>query len=102
MHGAIPGLANLVPAISTSGWEAGEAGDTETARNCDAQLIAASRIMNIAGGGGANAASFSGMKSALKIMGVLDSDTVSRPLRPLTDEEKQRIPAILKELDLLN
>ncbi len=102
VHGAIPGLANHVPAISTRGWEAGEAGDTDTARNCDAQLIAASRIMNIAGGGGANAASFSGMKSALKIMGVLDSDTVSRPLRPLTDEEKQRIPAILKELDLLN
>ena len=35
-------------------------------------------------------------------MGVLDSDTVSRPLRPLTEEEKQGIPAILEELGLAN
>jgi len=102
VHGAIPGLANLVPAISSRGWEAGEAGDAEIARECDALLVAASKIAKVAGGGGPNAASFSGMKSALKMMGVIDSDTVSRPLRPLTDEEKQRIPAILKELDLLN
>ena len=40
------------------------------------------------------------MKSALKLMGVLDSDTVSRPLRPLTEQEKEGIPSILKEMGL--
>ena len=98
----IPGIANLVPGVCASGWEAGEAGDAETVRDCNAKLIVATKIQRVATGGSATAASFAGMKAALKIMGVLDNDTVSRPMRPLTAEEKQRIPAILKELDLLN
>lgn len=100
--GVIPGIANLVPGACSRGWEAGESGDAETIRDCNAQLIVASKIQQVATGGSATAASFAGMKSALKLMGVLDDDTVSRPMRPLTAEEKQRIPAILKELDLLN
>lgn len=102
VHGVIPGLANLVPAISSRGWEAGEAGDMDLVRRYDKLLMTASRIGEIATGGGKNAASFSGMKSALKLMGIIDSDTVSKPLRPLTDHEKQRIPDLLAELDLLN
>ena len=102
VHGVIPGIANLVPGVCASGWEAGEAGDAETVRDCNAKLIVATKIQRVATGGSATAASFAGMKAALKLMGVLDNDTVSRPMRPLTAEEKQRIPAILKELDLLN
>ena len=33
-------------------------------------------------------------------MGVIDHDITSRPFRPLTDEEKAEIPAILEELGL--
>ena len=101
-HGVIPGIANLVPAACSRGWEAGESGDAETVRECNAQLIVATKIQRVATGGSATAASFAGMKSALKLMGVLDHDTVTRPMRSLTAEEKQQIPAILKELDLLN
>lgn len=102
VDGVIPGIANLVPKASAEGWEAGEAGDKETVKKCNAKLLAAGKIALLAKGGGATAASFSGMKSALKIMGILDNDTVSRPMRPLTDEEKQGIPAILEELGLSN
>ncbi len=101
-HGVIPGIANLVPAVASSGWEAGEAGDVETSRACNAQLMVAGGLARIAKGGGPNSASFSGMKSALKIMGILDHDTVSRPMRSLTEEEKQQVPPILKKLGLLN
>ena len=101
-QGVIPGIANLVPAIAVRGWEAGEAGDQETARECDAMLVVAAKVMHLSKGGGPNAASLSGMKSALKLMGVIDQDTMSRPLTPLTEEEKQQIPAILKELELAN
>ena len=101
-HGVIPGIANLVPGISVRGWEAGEAGDLETAHESEAKLVVASKVMRLSNGGGANAASLSGMKSALKLMGVIDQDNMSRPLRPLTDEEKQQIPAILDELGLTN
>ena len=100
-HGAIPGIANLVPAIASRGWEAGEVDDADTVHECDARLMIATRIQRLAKGGGPNAASFSGLKSALKMMGILDDDTVSRPLRPLTEDEKQQIPPILEELGLL-
>ena len=102
VHGVIPGIANLVPRATARGWEAGEAGDAATIRECNAQLLLATRVAKLAGGGSPNAASYSGMKSALKIMGVIDHDTVSRPFRPFTDEEKQQIPPILRELGLLN
>ena len=99
-HGVIPGIANLVPAIVSRGWEAGEAGDVEAARDYQARIMAATRVTQLADGGGPNAASFSGMKSALKLMGVIESDTVTRPLRPLTANEKQGIPPILEELGM--
>ena len=100
VHGVIPGIANLVPAVCARGWEAGEAGDADTARECNAQLIKAQKVGAVAKGGGANAASFGGMKAALKHMGVIEHDTISRPFRPLTDEEKAQIPPILDELGL--
>ena len=100
VHGVIPGVANLVPGVCARGWEAGEAGDTDAVRECNAQLLKAQKVGAVAQGGGANAASFGGMKAALKHMGVIDHDTMSRPFRPLTDEEKEQIPPILEELGL--
>ena len=101
-HGVIPAIANLVPAVAARGWEAGEAGDRDTARRCDAMLMLATKIQGLANGGGPNSSVLSGLKSALKIMGVIDGDRVTRPMRNLTDDEKRNIPAILKELGLLN
>ncbi len=40
-------------------------------------------------------------KAALKMMGVLESDTVRAPLAPMTDANRDRMRAILKECDLL-
>ena len=100
--GVIPAIANLVPKASVQGWEAGEAGDVETARECNAQLMLATKIARLARSGSATSASLSGMKSALKLMGILESDVVTRPMRSLTEEEKQQIPDILGELGLSN
>ncbi len=100
VHGVIPGIANLVPDACARGWEAGEAGDADTVRECNAQIIRAQKVGAVARGGGANAASFGGMKTALKHMGVIEHDITSRPFRPLTDEEKAQIPPILDEMGL--
>lgn len=102
VHGVIPGIANLVPAVCARGWEAGESGDTETVRECNAALLTAQKVGAVAQGGGANAASFGGMKSALKHMDIIEHDTTTRPFRQLTDEEKAQIPPILEELGLTN
>ena len=102
VEGVIPAVANLVPKACAQGWEAGERGDADTVKKCNAQLVTVGKVPQLAQGGGPNAAILSGMKSALKLMGVLDSDTVSRPLRPLTEPEKAGLPAILQELGLSN
>ena len=99
-HGVIPGIANLAPAAVSMAWEAGEAGEAHAARELQAKVVLATGVTRLARGGGPNAASLSGMKAALRIMGVIDHDTVSRPLRPLTEEEKAGIPPILNELGL--
>ena len=99
-HGVIPNIANLVPAITSASWEAGEAGEIEKAREFDAKLVVALKVQKLAKGGGPNAAVLSGVKSALMALGVIDHDHVSRPLRSLTDDEKLLIPDILKELGL--
>ena len=96
----IPGLSNLVPAIISKAWEAGEAGDVDGAREYDAKVMAATQVTRLASGGSFDAARFSGMKAALKLMGILEHDTVARPFRALTKEEKRPIPGILKELGL--
>jgi len=100
-HGVIPGIGNLVPDMVSRAWGAGEAGEAERASEYNAKLMLATKIQRLAKGGGPNAAQYSGMKSALKIMGILEHDTITRPLRPLTPEEKEPIPTILKELGLL-
>ncbi len=99
-HGVIPGIGNLVPEVVSGAWNAGEAGDTKRASEYDAKLLLAMEIQRLAKGGSVNAAQYAGMKSALKIMGVLEHDNVTRPLRSLTQEEKQPIPVILRELGL--
>jgi 4-hydroxy-tetrahydrodipicolinate synthase len=99
-HGAIPGLGNLVPRFASKAWEAGEAGDAEAAMRWTAKLREAGRIESLARGGGAFAARLSGIKSALKLMGVIDDDAVTRPQRPLTPGEKAQIPPLLEELGL--
>ena len=42
----------------------------------------------------------SGLKSELKLMGILENDFVSRPFRNITEQEKLGLPDILKELGL--
>ena len=99
-HGVIPGIANLVPAAVSAAWQAGESGDAEGARRHDSEILSANRVTRLAKGGGPNGSVLSGLKSSLKVLGVLDNDHVGRPLRPLTQEEKAAIPSILADLGL--
>ncbi|MBM3944456.1 MAG: dihydrodipicolinate synthase family protein, partial [SAR202 cluster bacterium] len=88
-HGVIPGIANLIPEISAKGWEAGTAGDWDTAKKYDARIMLADKVQKLGRSGCAQASIYSGMKSALKMMGVIDHDTVTRPLQPLSETERE-------------
>ena len=96
-HGVIPGVANLAPAGAAAAWEAGARGDEEAADRSLAEVLTAARVMQLGRGGGASVA---GLKSALKLLGIIEHDTASAPMRPLSDEEKSRLPPLLAQLGL--
>ncbi len=98
-HGIIPGIANLAPGSVSGAWEAGRSGDEETAARCHHETLAATRVTRIRAGGSAGAG-FSGIKCALKLMGIIEHDTVSAPFRGLDEAERERIPPLLEELGL--
>ena len=98
-HGIIPGIANLAPRSLSAAWEAGQRDDQETAGRCLDQVLAATRVTRIQAGGSAGSG-FSGLKCALKVMGIIEHDTVSAPFRGLDEAEKEKIPALLEETGL--
>lgn len=101
-HGVIPAIGNLIPKITSTMWESGKSGDHNTAKQLNSKLIQTTKIRDLPKGGGFDSANLASMKAALKMMGIIKHDFMSRPLRRLTDEEKQGIPEILRELDLLD
>lgn len=101
-HGVIMGLSNVAPAVVSRAWEAGESDDTEGVKNGINEMTIANNLMNLpAAGGSYNAKCISALKSALKAIGIIEHATVTRPFRPLSEEESQPIPEILKSLGLI-
>lgn len=100
VHGAVAGTANVLPEATVKAFEAGEKGDMEEAIKWDNKLDLLAKLPALAKGGSPIARNLGAMKAALKIMGIIDHDTLTRPLRSLSDEEKKGIPAILTEMGL--
>ena len=94
-HGVIPGVANLAPRSVAGEWEAGQCGAHEAVLCHHAITLHAAGAMALGSG---PSGSFGGLKAALKLLGVIDHDTLTAPLRPLTEEQKARIPALLNKL----
>ena len=96
-HGVVPSLANLAPASVAGEWEAGERGDGEAALRHHGNSLAAARLTTLGSG---QSGSFAGLKAALTLLGVIDHDTLTAPMRPLTDDQKALIPDLLKTIGL--
>jgi 4-hydroxy-tetrahydrodipicolinate synthase len=96
-HGVVPSIANLTPASVAGEWEEGERGDSEATLRHHATTMRAARIADLGSG---QAGHFGALKTALKLLGVIDHDTLSAPMRALTDEQKAQIPELLKKLGL--
>lgn len=100
--GLVPGLGNVDPAGYKRLYEAARAGDWETARTEQDRLARLFDIVfvetpSVSGG----AAGLGAFKTALQVMGVLDSNTMSQPMETLGDTETQRIRAIVESVGLI-
>lgn len=100
--GLVPGLGNVDPAGYKRLYEAARAGDWETARTEQDRLAKLFDIVfvetpSVSGG----AAGLGAFKTALQVMGVLDSNTMSQPMETLGDTETQRIRSIVESVGLI-
>jgi 4-hydroxy-tetrahydrodipicolinate synthase len=91
--GAVPGTANLVPALHVALYDAARRRDVEQTRALQRQVLDLTRI---AGFG----APIACLKAALELMGVCQA-TACAPLQAVSDEARWGIEAILRRHELL-
>lgn len=101
--GSVPGLANVDPDGYVRLHRAAVGGDWPTARREQDRLTRLFRIVDAADPATAAGATrgVGAFKTALAILGVIDSNSVSLPMRPLDDDETQRVRLELAEAGLL-
>jgi 4-hydroxy-tetrahydrodipicolinate synthase len=102
-HGVVPGLANVDPAGYVRLWNAAKAGDWVAARKEQERLCRLFEIVWVASGrvsGGATGVG--GFKTAMRSLGVIDTNVMARPRAPLNENEAQKIDEVLRSVGLLN
>lgn len=100
--GLVPGLGNVDPAGYKRLYEASIAGDWEAARKEQDRLAQLFNIVfvetpSVSGG----AAGLGAFKTALQVMGILESNTMSQPMETLGEAEADRIRSILADVNLI-
>ncbi len=101
-HGVVPGLGNVDPAGYVRLWDAAQRGDWPAARAEQARLC---RLFEIVWLGtprtSPGASGVGGFKTAMRRLGIIDTNVMARPQRVLNDEEAAKIDAILRATGLL-
>jgi 4-hydroxy-tetrahydrodipicolinate synthase len=98
-HGAIPSTSNIAPRACVGTYEAARRGDMASANLYQERVIATRSIASVVQGS-TQGAILAGMKSALKLMGVIKSARVSGPFRTASADEEARIGQLIEELEL--
>ncbi len=101
--GIVPGLGNVDPAGYRRLFDAATAQDWDTARAEQERLQKLFSILSQATPGrvGITSGVIGGYKTALREMGVIESNAMAVPFQPLNDEEAARIRTILVEVGLV-
>ena len=101
-QGVVPGLANVDPKGYVKLWRLTQAGQWDEARKEQERLCRLFEIVWISlGRTSAGSAGVGAFKTAMQILGIIDTNTMARPQRSLTTEEAAAIKAILRETGLL-
>ncbi len=101
-HGVVPGLANVDPHGYVRLWDAAQRGDWVAARKEQERLCKLFEIVWVAQGrvsGGASGVG--GFKTAMRSLGIIDTNVMPRPRQALNDTETTKIDAILRSTGLL-
>jgi 4-hydroxy-tetrahydrodipicolinate synthase len=102
-HGAVPGLANVDPAGYVRLWDAAERGDWATAKREQERLC---HLFEIVRCGlprtSTGAAGVGGFKTAMQVLGIIETNLMARPQRTLNDDESAAVATILRGVGLLS
>lgn len=100
--GVVPGLGNVDPHGYRRLFDASVNGDWDTARAEQARLAELFAIIRQATPGrvGFTSSALGGFKTALRELGVIDTNIMATPMTPLNDEEAGRIRAVLEQAGL--
>lgn len=98
--GAVPGLGNVDPASYVRMDRAARAGDWETVRKEQDRLAALFEIVFVPTEEVGPAAGVGAFKTALQVMGLFDTNTMSLPMQALGGQDRERIRAIVEAAGL--
>lgn len=98
--GSVPGLGNVDPHGYQRLTAAALAGDWVTARAEQDRLVRLFEIVSVPEGASGDAAGVGAFKTALRLLGIIDTNVMSSPMRSLTDDETARIGKILERAGL--
>lgn len=95
--GVVPGLGNVDPAGYRRLYDAAKVGDWDVAKAEQARLTALFAIIGQSTPGrvGFTSSALGGFKTALRELGVIETNMMATPMTPLNDEEAGRIREIL-------
>lgn len=98
--GSVPGLGNVDPAGYVKQWDFYQAGDWEGVRKEQDRLADLMTIVQVKGvqGFGAGIGAF---KTALRELGVFETNEMPRPVAPLEGENVEHVRSVLKKVGLL-
>lgn len=99
--GAVPGLANVSPEPFVEQWRAAQAGDWDTVRLLQDELADLMRIVAVTSGVSGYGAGVGAFKTALQLMGVISTNTMTEPVAALEGENVRAIASVLEEAGLL-
>lgn len=102
-HGSVPGLGNVDPAGYVRLHEASERGDWAAARAEQDRLVELFRIVDAADPATTMGSTrgVGGFKTALALLGIIETNNVSLPMRPLDEAETARVRTQLEASGLL-
>lgn len=101
-HGMVPGLGNVDPAGYVRLYDAARRGDWAVARAEQERLCRLFEIVRIgAGRVSPGASGVGGFKTAMRAMGVIDTNIMAAPRAALNEAEAAKVAAILRDVGLL-
>ncbi|WP_163272137.1 dihydrodipicolinate synthase family protein [Chelativorans alearense] len=101
-HGVVPGLGNVDPRGYVRLWDLCQAGDIAAARAEQERLCRLFEMVRVSlPRTSAGSAGIGAFKTAMRSLGIIDTNLMPRPQRALNDEEAARIDVILHAAGLL-